>query len=126
MNMGYTALVLTPESRTQLLERFAPKFARVICHHITLAFNVPEDTVLPEPGSVQIVGYACDENGVEALVVALDGETDRPDGSYYHITLSLGHGRKPKESNDLIVHSGYALLDAPVTISAPAAFVPFG
>ena len=28
------------------------------------------------------------------MVVELDGTTDRPDGSTYHITWSLGPGRK--------------------------------
>ncbi len=41
-------------------------------------------------------------SGVEAMVVAIDGTTDRPDGSTYHITWSLGDGRRARESNDVL------------------------
>jgi len=48
------------------------------------------------------VGEADDGAGVQAMVVRIGGTTDRPDGSTYHITWSLGAGRTAKESNDVI------------------------
>ena len=36
------------------------------------------------------------------MVVTIDGTTDRPDGSTYHITWSLGPGRQARESNDVL------------------------
>ena len=40
--------------------------------------------------------------GVEAMVVTIDGDTARPDGSTFHITWSLGDGRRARESNDVL------------------------
>jgi len=54
--------------------------------------------------------------------VQLDGTTDRPDGSTYHITWSLGAGRKARESNDILREKGWEPL-APIGISLePARF----
>jgi len=39
--------------------------------------------------------------------VELDGTTDRPDGSTYHITWSLGPGREARESNDVLRDLGW-------------------
>ncbi|HEY8611465.1 MAG TPA: hypothetical protein VIL69_09280, partial [Roseomonas sp.] len=39
--------------------------------------------------------------------------TDRPGGSTYHITWSLGKGRKPVESNDVIAVQGWTALEKP-------------
>jgi hypothetical protein len=125
MCMGYTVLKITEDSRAALLSGFAPKFANVVCHHITLAFHVPEDTPLPAPQSVRVVGYACDETGVEALVVEVDGKTERDGGRMFHITLSLADGRKPVESNDLLREKGFVVLSESIDIEAPAAFIPF-
>jgi hypothetical protein len=56
-------------------------------------------------------------------VVELDGTTDRPDGSTYHITWSLGPGRKARESNDVLRDNGWQRIDAPIAIDLePARF----
>lgn len=103
MYIGYE---LTEESRNNLLERFTPKFPKVICHHITEKFGVTRDTPEPEmPDNVSVVGYASNDI-IEALVVSIDGSTARPDGKVYHITLSLDPSRaKPVMSNDLIAQN---------------------
>ena len=57
------------------------------------------------------------------MVVELDGTTDRPDGSTYHITWSLGPGRKARESNDVLRERGWDPLRSPVDITLePARF----
>ena len=53
-----------------------------------------------------MVGRADDGSSLECLVVELDGITDRPDGSTYHITWSLGPHRKARESNDVLRDQG--------------------
>lgn len=108
----YTAHVLNPESKRELIERFPPKYPEVVGHHTTVQFGVPKDTQAPDPASLQIVGYADDGEGLEALVVAVDGEVRRSDGSLYHITWSLDRskGRKPVDSNAL-VQMGYDPVD---------------
>jgi hypothetical protein len=56
-------------------------------------------------------------------VVELDGTSDRPDGSTYHITWSLGAGREARESNDVLRERGWQPIDAPVPIELePARF----
>ena len=99
----YLAYNLTDSSREQLLNRFPPQFARVIAHHATYEFGVTSDTVLPPiPTTARVVGYSSD-GAIEALVVEIDGSTQRPDGSTYHITLSLDPDkRKPVDSNRLL------------------------
>jgi len=49
-------------------------------------------------------------------VVRIGGTTDRPDGSTYHITWSLGPGRKAKESNDVIAAHGWTPFAAPIPV----------
>ena len=70
-----------------------------------------------------IVGRTDDDKGVEAMVVTIDGTVDRPDGSTYHITWSLGEGRRARESNDVLKERGWKELDHPVPIKLePARF----
>lgn len=99
----YTAYVLTDKSREKILAKFKPTYSNVVCHHITAKFGVSADEPIPaQPTSVKIVGYVDSKTGVEGLLVEIDGSTKRPDGKLYHITLSLGQGRKPVETNDVI------------------------
>jgi hypothetical protein len=57
------------------------------------------------------------------MVAELDGTTDRPDGSTYHITWSLGPTRKARESNDVLRDQGWEPLPAAVDITLePARF----
>lgn len=99
----YTAYVLTDKSRKEILEKFKPAYSNVVCHHITVAFGVDKDEPIPEmPKSVKIVGHIDSKTGIEGLLVEVNGNTKRPDGKLYHITLSLGQDRKPVETNDVI------------------------
>jgi hypothetical protein len=73
--------------------------------------------------SAEIVGYADDGRSLECLVVEIDGTTGRPDGSTYHITWSLGPGRRAKESNDVLRELGWEPVDRPIPIHLePAKF----
>ncbi len=57
------------------------------------------------------------------MVVRIDGTTDRPDGSTYHITWSLAKGRRAKESNDVIRDQGFEPLELPMPVRLlPARF----
>ncbi len=78
---------------------------------------------LPREVEARIVGRADDGDSLECLVVAIDGTTDRPDGSTYHITWSLGAGRRARESNDVLRDRGWDHLDEPVAVALePARF----
>ena len=119
-----TGWKLPEADRELLLARFPPKYDRVIADHVTLQVGATPLTPLPRKPVARIVGRADDGNSLECLVVELDGTTDRPDGSTYHITWSLGHGRKAGESNDLLGSGrGWETLPAPLPVDLePARF----
>ena len=118
-----TGWKLNRDQRAQLLERFPPRYAEVIADHVTLRVGASADTPLPRRAPARIVGRADDGTSLECMVVELDGTTDRPDGSTYHITWSLGPGRKARESNDVLRDRGWDHLDAPVPVDLePARF----
>ena len=102
--------------RSELLEQIRPRYAIVVADHVTLATKVADGLPLPQDVLGQAVGYIDDAQGVEALVVAIDGTTDRPDGSTYHITWSLGRGRSAKESNDVLAAGPWQPLKKPVPL----------
>ena len=103
------------EQRVELLQQFPPRYAIVVAHHVTLASGSTDD--LPEPVIGEIVGVADDGEGVQALVVSIRGSTDRPDGSSWHITWSLGDGRAARESNDVIAQRGWEAIELPVPVT---------
>ena len=107
---------LDREQRKELLQQFPPKFDNVVADHVTLAAKAKQDAALPCERLGEIVGRIDDGEGVEALVVAIDDITDRPDGSIYHITWSLGEGRRAKESNDVIARLGWTAIDLPMPV----------
>jgi hypothetical protein len=107
--------------REQLLQRFPPRYPVAVADHVTLE-TTAEATPAPLEVAAEIVGHADDGAGVEAMVVAIDGTTDRPDGSTFHITWSLADGRRARESNDVLRDSGWtAIPPVRVTVS-PARF----
>lgn len=111
----YTGWLLDVDQREALLSRFPPRHARVVAHHVTLKFG--DETAQP-PGEVtaEIIGEADDGVGVQALVVAIDGDARRPDGGTFHITWSLADGREARESNRLIAEHGWTAVVPPVPV----------
>lgn len=114
--------LLAEDDRERLLQQFKPKYENIVAHHVTLKTDAAKDP-LPPKVQAQIVGRTDDDKGVEAMVVTIDGTTDRPDGSTYHITWSLGEGRRARESNDVLKERGWEELDHPIPIRLePARF----
>lgn len=118
----YTGWLITDEDKAKLMEIFPPSYPNVIAHHVTYKFGVPENSPLPDSKKGVVIGIADDNEGIQALVVAIDDDIRRPDGSVYHITWSLDKeaGYKPVDSNDLIKIHGFEDSD-PVEID----LVPF-
>ena len=108
---------LDPAERTSLLERFAPKYGEVVADHVTLAAKVADETPRPDAIAAEAVGHIDDGQGVEAIVVAIDGATGRPDGSTYHITWSLGPGRQARESNDVLANGPWQPLREAIALT---------
>lgn len=105
------------EDRRALLKHCPPKYSNVVADHVTLRADATAETPLPRAVHAAVVGRADDGQGVECLVVALDGSTDRPDGSTYHITWSLKSGRTAIESNDVLRDDGWKHFDMPIPIT---------
>jgi hypothetical protein len=110
--------------RAALLERLEPRYDNVVADHVTLAAKVARDAELPDAVSAEAVGHIDDDQGVEALVVAIDGTTDRPDGSTYHITWSLGPGRRAQESHDALANGPWQPLREPIPLTLTPARWP--
>jgi hypothetical protein len=115
---------LDRREREQLLDRFPPRYADAIADHVTLKSNAEMDP-LPDPVEARMVGHADDDDSLECMVVTINGTTDRPDGSTFHITWSLDQakGRKARESNDLLKERGWTRFgdSVPATLE-PARF----
>ncbi|MGN6057761.1 MAG: hypothetical protein ACTHOI_04175 [Sphingomicrobium sp.] len=117
-----TGWKLPADERDMLLRRFPPKYGNVIADHVTLRVGATPKTPLPRKPQSRIVGRADDGESLECLVVEMDGTTGRPDGSTYHITWSLGPGRKARESNDVLRDQGWQALDPVPLDLQPARF----
>ncbi|HQS97933.1 MAG: hypothetical protein B7X90_08300 [Novosphingobium sp. 17-62-19] len=109
---------ITRECRADLLRHTPPTYQRVIADHVTLSIVGSEP---PAPVSTaMIVGRADDGAGVEAMVVALNGSTARPDGKVWHITWSLADDRTARESNDVIAAQGWTATEQRFLVLEPA------
>lgn len=111
-----TGWKLPSAQRELLLERFPPRYEHVVADHVTLKVGATSATPLPEKPSARIVGRADDGTSLECMVVELNGTTERPDGSTFHITWSLGPLRKARESNDVLKNQGWEPIAVPVDI----------
>lgn len=118
-----TGWKLDRAQRDDLLARYPPRYATAVADHVTLLSNQAGGATADPPapaGEARIVGHADDGAGVEAMVVAIDGSTDRPDGGTWHVTWSLGEGRAARESNTVIAERDWTPLDGPVLDLSPA------
>lgn len=119
---GYSGYRLNDDSRSKLAGIFPPKYSEFIGHHITERFGIRKSEAnLPDTVDARVVGYA-ETDGLEALVVEINGTTQRPDGSTYHITWSLDRtkGFKPVHSNNLL-KNGWQNMD-PINIHVTPQF----
>ena len=107
---------LDPDQRMELLQQFPPRFDNVVADHVTLESGAAERSPLPEPLHGEIIGQVSDGKGVEAMVVQIDGTTERPDGGTFHITWSLADGRQAGESNDVLAATGWEPFDLPMPV----------
>ena len=114
---------LDREQRKELLQQFPPRYPNVVADHVTLRSRVADEAALPDETHGEIVGRADDGAGVEAMVVRIDGTTDRPGGSTYHITWSLAQGRRAQESNDVLAAGPWESFELPMPVKLePACF----
>lgn len=113
--------IIEPECRERLLALFPPHYARTVARHVT-RHAVAEPNAAPPPaiGHARIVGRIDDGQGLEALVVALDGSTARPDGGAWHVIWSLAEDRMPQECSALLASKGWEPCEGGTIRLAPA------
>ncbi len=122
MTRGVIGWKLDRGERNALLRQFPPRYEIVIADHVTLETKAAPKS-LPPAVRAEIVGRTDDGDSLEALVVSINGTVDRPDGSTYHISWSLGPDRRPRESNDVLKQRGWEPLERPVPVTlVPARF----
>lgn len=80
-------------------------FDNVIAEHIT--YRYPDSITAPPAKSAVAVAHIVSA-GVECVVVEIDGNSQRPDGGTFHVTISLTEGRRPVESNNIITDTATA------------------
>lgn len=107
---------LPDADREALLIRFPPRYDKVVADHVTLRYGTDARTDLPTERAGAVIGEADDGAGVQALVVAIAGRSERGDGSHFHLTWSLARGRRAKESNDVIADCGWRPVAPPITV----------
>ncbi|MBW8297318.1 hypothetical protein [Sphingopyxis sp.] len=123
--MPVTGWKLDRASREFLVDIFPPRWRDLVADHVTLDARASRRDLPPPQADAAVIGHADDGEGLEALVVAIDGRTKRPDGSVCHITWSLDRdkGRRAAESNVLLTERGWRPLAAPIAIKLiPARF----
>ena len=120
-----TGWKLDRAEREALLARFPPRWPDVDADHVTLWASASGRATEPppDPVSAAIVGHVEDGVGLEAMVVRLNGTTDRPDGSVFHITWSLDKaaGRSAWQSNAVLRERGWTAWAEPVPITLTGA-----
>ncbi len=62
--------------------------------HITQTPHASDFTGLKDIHKVAVTGFASDNNGIEAFLVAVNGQETRADGDRYHLTWSLDPHRE--------------------------------
>jgi hypothetical protein len=116
----YTSYVLSPKTKKHLLKKFPPLYSKQIGHHVTVNFGVTPDHALPGIANLKVIGYKNNVEGIEALVVSVNGSIKRPDGKIFHITWSLDPTKfKPQDSNVLLVHEDYTLVMPIIITTTP-------
>jgi len=105
---SYLAYELSPTARGSLLVLKPPKFEKVVCHHVTIVFRPTEsefEEVMRRISAhslvVEAYGYTSDES-LECISVLVNNQPKRLFNGFYHLTHSLGVGRKPNDSNKLL------------------------
>lgn len=102
--------------RDKLIDLFPPMFDRVALHHITYQYGVEES--LPPTATVAKIVATVSNERAQALVVEINGTTERPNGQTFHITVSYAasQGASAKDSNQAIAESPWEPLERPMTI----------
>ncbi len=94
-------------SKKELMKKFPPKYPVAKYDHITIAMG-GIGAKQPDPAeTVEVVGVADDGNGIEVLIVHVNGSAVRPqDQKPWHITASFDPSKNAPASFDVFAKPG--------------------
>jgi Ni,Fe-hydrogenase I small subunit len=107
---GYSVYKLTTVARDSLLAAIPPKFNNVVADHITVEYNISFD--IPLVADVEVIAVVVTPK-LQAAIVTVNGQTTRPDGELFHITIShvdIATPADTKEAIKLYDHTAVATL----------------
>lgn len=104
-NISYSAVVLTEQSRRELLDKIPSLYRDVIAHHMTINMGSLKDLdrqYIGEQVQLKVISLASDEK-VQAVGVEQLGRQPKTKNKVPHITISVDRskGGKPFHSNKL-------------------------
>lgn len=103
----YSAYQLDSNQRKRLLKQFPPRYPRIVADHITVHFGGDQLPLPKMPEKTEIMGMADDGNGLQTLIVQINGNLTRQDGSIYHITWSLDPNKQTPSELDSTPNQTY-------------------
>lgn len=119
VKVSFSVYVLDASSIEKLKAKFPPKNEKFIGNHVTVKFPHEKGDPLPPPARLKVVGHV-EEEGLEALIVSVDGKINRDDGEIYHITWSLDPAKKKPADSKALAKSmqNHYTLTLPIAIVA--------
>jgi hypothetical protein len=109
VRVGSTGWRIAEAERDNLLARFPPRYARVLADRCIHQQGVCERDGEPPVPEAWVVGIATTRRW-QALIVAVGGNTTRPDGGTYHIPISLADGEDPERPPVVLQRGIYWLM----------------
>ena len=104
--MSTVCYELDKESKAMLMEMFPPKYPEAKYDHVTICMG-DINAIPPKPAQkVEVVGIADDGNGIEVLIVNINGTPLRNDGKHWHITASYDSSKLAPASFDIFAKPG--------------------
>lgn len=111
----YRAYPLAAADREKLLNRFPPKYARVVADHLTAEGLRSMDKVIEGPATGAVIGESVG-GGIQSLIVTVNGNETTTDGTPFHITWSAEPGVSTGTAGEAAKKHGFARLKAPIAI----------
>jgi len=115
----YRAYPLTDQDRQKLLVQFLPTHCVVIADHISAQALTTMHLVREGSATGRVIGYA-DHEGLQILIVTVNGVELTGDGTPFHISWSAEHNAKTRESGVVVMRNGFTRLaqSIPLDLSA--------
>lgn len=102
----YRAYPLTVQDRQKLLQRFVPTHPVVIADHISAQALTTMHLVKEGSATGEVIGHT-DHEGLQILVVSVNGVELTGDGTPFHISWSAEQDAKTRESGAVVKRNGF-------------------